>query len=132
MSPAVRAGFLTVLAGTVFGFLILGVGGRLAMHAIARLTGGTGGFTLGGTATVLFLGTASGAGAGLVLFTARLFLRRWPPLPTIVFWAAVLAYTLPKLDLRDPLELGLFLPVAILFGVLLQYMTSQIPLRRQL
>lgn len=124
MSPTIRAGLLTVLAGAALGLLILGGGGRLAMHAIARLGGGT--------STVLFLGTASGAGAGLVLFVARLFLKRWPPLPTIVFWAAILAYTLPKLDLRDPLELGLFLPVAILFGVLLQTLSSQMSPPRQL
>lgn len=47
--PAInRAGFLTILAGALLGTFILGVGGRLAMHAIVRIGGGTGGFTLGG------------------------------------------------------------------------------------
>jgi hypothetical protein len=47
-------------------------------------------------------------------------LARWPPLPSALFWAAVLAGTLADLDLRDPLELALFVPVGVAFGVLLQ------------
>lgn len=120
MSPTLRAGILTVLAGALIGFFILGIGGRLAMHAIVRIGGGTGAFTPGGTATVIGLGAAAGAVAGLILFAARALLARWPPLPSLLFWTAVLAGTLADLDLRDPLELGLFVPVGIAFGVLLQ------------
>jgi hypothetical protein len=120
MNPKIRAGILTILAGALTGFFILGVGGRLAMHAIARISAGTGAFTLGGTATVIFLGAAAGAAAGLLLFVARTLFSRWPPAPGVLFWAAVLAGTLMDLDLRDPLELALFVPVGVAFGALLQ------------
>ncbi len=120
MSPTVRAGLLTVLAGALIGFVILGIGGRLAMHAIARISRGTGAFTPGGTASVIGLGAVAGAVAGLILFAARTLLWRWPPLPALLFWAAIFAGTLVHLDLRDPLELALFLPVGVAFGALLQ------------
>lgn len=120
MSPMIRAGLLTVLLGALIGFFILGIGGRLAMHAIVRIGGGSGAFTLGGTATVIGLGAAAGAVAGMILFAVRTLLGRWPPLPSLLFWTAVLAGTLADLDLRDSLELVLFVPVGVAFGALLQ------------
>ncbi|MGQ0383716.1 MAG: hypothetical protein ACT4UP_03390 [Gammaproteobacteria bacterium] len=120
MNPKLRAGLLTVLAGALIGFFVLGVGGRLAMHAIARIATGSGAFTLGGTSTVIGLGAAAGALAGLLLFAARTLFARWSPVPALLFWAAVLAGTLAELDLRDPLELALFVPIGVAFGALLQ------------
>ncbi|MGQ0430565.1 MAG: hypothetical protein ACT4UQ_11595, partial [Gammaproteobacteria bacterium] len=116
MNPQLRAGFLTIVTGALIGFFILGIGGRLAMHTIARIATGTGAFTLGGTATVVGLGAAAGALAGLLLFVARTLFSRWAPVPSVLFWAAVLAGTLMNLDLRDPLELALFVPVGVAFG----------------
>ena len=117
MPPLVRAALLSIVAGAVLGFLILGIGGRLSMHAIVRIGGGAGAFTLGGTATVVGLGTAAGAVAGLVLFLVRTLFSRWPAVPPLLFWAVILAGTLWRLDLRDPLELLLFVPLSVAFGL---------------
>lgn len=120
MAPAIRAGLLTILAGTVAGFLILGVGGRLGMHAIALSVAGHGSFTLGGTASVLAFGAIAGAAAGFLLFLARATLGRWPPLPSIVFWGAACAWIFARFDANEPLELVLILPLALAFGIVLQ------------
>ncbi len=113
----------TILLGLALGALILGVGGRVAMHLIARITTGTGGFTLGGTVTVIFLGAVSGAAGGLILVTARALFRRWPPTTTIVYWSALVALTLRGLRPLDELRLLLFLPLVFGFGAVLQWQT---------
>jgi hypothetical protein len=79
LHPIVRL----LLVGTVLGTVILGVGGRLAMSAIAWNTTGASRYSFGGTMTVVVLGAVSGvAGAGMALLSAwvsRRFLsgRRW-------------------------------------------------------
>jgi hypothetical protein len=118
-----RAALFTCLTGAAVGLLLLGGGGRLAMHAIARMTGGSGDFTLDGTVFVLLLGAVSGAAGGLLLFLSRLLLHRWPPLPTLAFWGGLVALTLRGLNPIDSLRLALFLPVVLLFGLALQGMT---------
>ena len=123
MTSLTRAGVLTCLAGAALGLLVLGGGGRAAMHAIARINTGSGGFTLGGTATVVLLGALSGAAGGLLLFLARLLLHRWPPLPTLAFWGGLVALTLRGLSPVDSLRLALFLPPVVVFGTLLQGVT---------
>jgi hypothetical protein len=92
------------------GVLVLGVGGRVAMRLVAEATTGAGGFSLGGTLTVVFLGLVSGAAGGLILLAARTLLRRWPPAPSLAFWF-------------DNLRLILVLPLVAVFGGLLQWRT---------
>ncbi len=65
-----------VLAGTVAGGAVLGVGGRLAMAALPLLTGARPRFSWGGSFEVLLLGTGYGALGGIVLAALR-----WVPLP---------------------------------------------------
>jgi hypothetical protein len=83
-APVLRA----VAAGAVAGFIAGGVGSRLVMYAIRLLndnrTGATtdssgtvGEFSVGGTVSLLVLGTLAGILAGLVY----LGLRRWLPAP---------------------------------------------------
>ena len=123
MTSKTRAGILTCLTGAGLGLLVLGGGGRAAMHAIARITTGTGDFTLGGTVTVVFLGAVSGAVGGVLLFLSRLLFHQWPPLPTVAFWGGLAALTLRGLRPIDPLRLALFLPVVVAFGLVLQGVT---------
>jgi hypothetical protein len=118
-----RAAVLTCLTGAAVGLLLLGGGSRLAMHAIARMTAGGGNFSVGGTVTVVLLGAVSGATGGLLLFLSRLLLHRWPPLPTLAYWAGLIALTLRGLSPIDSLRLALFLPVVLLFGLALQGVT---------
>ena len=120
LRPALR----TVAWGAGLGVLILGGGSRLAMHAVSVINTGTGGFTLGGTFTVVFLGLASGVLGGVILVAVRALVRgRWTPATTVLFWIAILAITLRGLSPVDGQRLALFLPVIVLFGVLLQWKT---------
>ena len=58
-----------LLLGGWLGLLVLGIGGRLVMRAIALATGAPPAFNLGGTLTVVGSGIAAGV-AGAVLYTA--------------------------------------------------------------
>jgi hypothetical protein len=118
-----RPSLSTLLWGMGLGALILGVGGRISMRLISEATTGTGGFTLGGTMTVIFMGIASGALGALILLAARAQLRRWSPAPSLLYWAALLAISLRGLRPVDQLRAILFLPLIAAFGALLQWRT---------
>lgn len=123
LTPRQRASGLTLGWGLALGLVVLGVGGRLAMWIIAEETTGTSGFTLGGTATVLFLGLLSGGLAAIILLVARHYFWRRRPVTTILFWLALGLLTWRGLRPVDDLRLMTFLPVMALFGVLLQATT---------
>lgn len=93
------------------------------MRFIAERTTGTSGFTLGGTATVVFLGLASGALGSLILALARHFLWRWRALTTVVFWLALAFLTMRGLRPVDPVRVVAFVPLVALFGIFLQART---------
>ena len=118
-----RPSLSTLLWGMGLGALILGVGGRISMRLISEASTGTGGFTLGGTMTVIFMGVACGALGALILLAARAFLRRWSPAPSLLYWAALLAISLRGLRPVDQLRAILFLPLVAAFGALLQWKT---------
>ncbi len=122
-TPRARAILTTLLWGVGLGTVVLGAGGRVAMWIVAERTTGTSGFTVGGTATVVFLGLLSGAAGALILALARALLWRWRPMTTVVFWAALAFLTLRGLRPVDELRLLLFLPPVALFGLLLQWRT---------
>lgn len=113
----------TILTGAGLGFVILGLGGRIAMHAIAVMTIGRGSFTPGGSLTVVFLGALSGAGAGLILATARALLARWFLATTLVYWLLLTGLVLRGLRPLDELRLLWFAPLSLVFGILLQWLT---------
>jgi hypothetical protein len=113
----------TLLVAAGLGAVVLGGGGRIAMHVIARETTGSGSFTLGGTLTVVLLGVASGLLGGLILMAARRFFHRWSPIPSILYWGLLLGLTLRGIKPVDELRLAVFLPVVVVFGVGLQWMT---------
>ena len=120
-----RAGLGTILWGMGLGAVVLGMGGRVAMRVVAEATTGSGGFSIGGTLTVVFLGLAGGALGALILLVARTLLRRWPPAPSLLYWSLLLAITLRGLRPVDQLRLLLFLPLVAVFGILLQWRTWQ-------
>ena len=114
--------------GAGAGLLVLGVGGRVAMRLIALRDGTPPAATVGGTATVLALGVASGvAGAALLLLSdaaARRIARRRPGARDRVrrglFAALLLLVTLRGLRGSPPVGVPAFLPLVALFGVLLE------------
>jgi hypothetical protein len=69
----------TLLAGTLIGLVILGVGGRIVMAIITMNAGGTPRFTPGGTLTVVMLGAASGLAGGLFAIVSRYVTMRLVP-----------------------------------------------------
>jgi hypothetical protein len=126
------------LVGIALGLAILGVGGRIAMRVIAHATHAAPSFSIGGTMTVVLMGAVSGAAGGVIYAVlARLLPRR------ALIRGAVFALILALLTLRGtspstPLSLGLFLPLSLLYGALLDYLhrrrfaAATLPLASQL
>lgn len=120
-----------ILLGSVVGTVILGVGGRVAMRVFAIATNVPGGFSLGGSTTVIFLGAVSGAAGGLLLVLSRRLLptrRFWR---TTLFWGLCLAIALRGLQPVDTLRLAVFLPVIALFAAALQVVWCRVYLPRR-
>ena len=123
LGPRARAALSTLLWGAVIGVVVLGVGGRIAMRVIAESSTGSGSFSLGGTLTVMAMGTLSGVAGAAFLLAARTAVRRWPPLPTLCFHALLVLVALRGLRPLDPQRLLLFVPLVTAFGALLQWRT---------
>ena len=111
--------------GAVLGLLLLGVGGRFAMRVIALLAGQTPGFSLGGTAPVIFLGTVWG-GVGALVFVGLRFLTRRRVVRATLFWAFLVLMTLRGLRPIDVQRLAVFLPLVLLYGVALQVLWCRV------
>ena len=60
MRPDRRDWLVGLFAATVLGLILPGVGGRIGMRVIAVASGQATGFSLGGSATVVFLGASAG------------------------------------------------------------------------
>lgn len=70
-----RSDLDVVLAATIAGIVVLGVGGRLAMAGLALANRSRTGFSWGGSLEVVLLGTFYGAIGGVLLAVLR---RVWP------------------------------------------------------
>ena len=101
------------LLGAAVGAILLGVGGRVAMRIVAWEGGPVNPWTLGGTLTVIGLGTMNGALGGVIRTVAWRWLpAAWPRwAATTLFAAACLALALRGLRPLDSLRLALFLPL---------------------
>ncbi len=110
-----RAGTLGLLLGTI----VLGIGGRLAMRGIALAQGITPGFSMGGTATVVFLGAVSGLAGGLIFAGTRALVPNNRMVRGVLFWAILVLITLRGLQPLDVPRLAFFLPLVIGYGSLL-------------
>lgn len=113
-----------LVAGALGGLVILGVGGRIAMRLIGLHTGQPGGWTAGGTMTVIFMGVVSGVGGGAIRAAASAWLPRRLPesVGTAVFAIACLFLTLRGLDPVDVTRLVFFLPLTIAYVVAFEMM----------
>jgi hypothetical protein len=65
-----------LIRGTLLGFVILGIGGRLLMRVIAHMEGRAPVFTPEGTVAVVFYGTVAGAFSGLIYHLLRRFVHK--------------------------------------------------------
>jgi len=93
--PSWRRGVRSTLAGLACGTLILSVGGRVLMRGIALASGGSGGFSLGGSLEVVAVGALYGALGGLLLLAFPLRLGRWRPALHAAILFVVVALTSP-------------------------------------
>ena len=110
-----RAWYFGPLVGAAIGLATLGVGGRIAMRAIAMVQGTPGGFSLGGTMTVVLLGAANGALGGVIRAITGIRGRVPHALRFMLFAAACLALGLRGLKPLDADKLLLFMPVIVLY-----------------
>ena len=111
-----------LVAGALSGLVILGIGGRVAMRLIALHNGQPGGWTVGGTMTVIFLGVVSGVGGGAIRAVASAWIPRRLPdsAGTAVFAIACLLLTLRGLNPVDVPRLLYFLPLTIAYVVVFE------------
>lgn len=108
-----------LLLGAAVGFVVLGVGGRVAMRAIAVASGALPSFTVGGTATVAFLGVLSGAGGGLLYTLLHRLIPRPRLMRTSLFAIALVLLTLRGLRPIQPHALEWFMPLALGYGAII-------------
>lgn len=107
-----------LLLGAGVGLVVLGVGGRVAMRAIALANSSPPGFSLGGTGTVVFLGAASGVGGGLLYSLLYWIIPRPRLLRSALFGLALVLLTLRGLRPIQPLALEWFVPLALAYGAI--------------
>jgi hypothetical protein len=108
-----------LLLGAGVGLVVLGVGGRVAMRAIALANNSPPGFSLGGTGTVVFLGAASGVGGGLLYSLLYWIIPRPRLLRSALFGLALVLLTLRGLRPIQPLALEWFVPLALAYGAII-------------
>jgi hypothetical protein len=114
-----RDALTVALLGIAIGTVVLGVGGRISMRAIAHVQGMTPGWSLGGTATVVFLGAVWGLAGALWFGVLRRAVPRHRIVRAALFWTGIVAATLLALSPVTPARLALFMPLVIVYGVAL-------------
>jgi hypothetical protein len=116
--PVAEPWLFGLLLGAGVGLVVLGVGGRIAMRAIALANNAPPGFSIGGTATVVFLGVVSGGGGGLLYALLCRLIPRRRILRSAVFGVALVLLTLRGLRPIQPLALEWFMPLALGYGAI--------------
>lgn len=112
-----RSLFTALLVGTVTGALLLGVGGRFVMRALAVASGTPSGFSIGGTFSVILSGAIAGVVGGLLLFAAAQFVPALLRFRGLVF--GLLCYLIAIPGFRPPqvFVFALFAPTFLGYGV---------------
>ena len=109
------------LLGIALGLPIFGIGGRVAMRAIAHATNVAPAFSLGGTMTVVFLGAVTGAAGGLIYAVVARLLPNRAVVRSVIFGVVLVLLTLRGLDPANSLSVSLFMPLTLLYGALMDY-----------
>lgn len=117
-----RLGFRSWLEGIALGAAVglftLGVGGRVAMRVIGLQERSAAAFTVQGTITVVLLGIVSGIAGGVVQVLLLRFLPHAHWVRRALYAAFLLLITLRGLRPANALSLSLFLPLVLVYGVL--------------
>ena len=103
-----------LIRGALLGLIILGIGGRLIMRAIAHMEGRTPVFTPEGSLAVIFYGTVAGALSGLIYYLLRRFVRK-PWIRTAAFIAVCELISWRGVSGLLPLPQAMFMTLALVF-----------------
>ena len=104
------------LLGALLGLPILGVGGRLAMHAIALTSDAQRVVSVEGTITVLLAGALAGLAGGMIYALLDRVLPQRRFARGVLFLVVLVLLTLRGLRPVTSLSLALFMPLALLYG----------------
>ena len=108
-----------ILMGALLGFVILGVGSRLGMTAIAIAENVAPSFTVGGSLTVVGLGTLTGAVVAVLFLASRAAFPHHRVARTLLFWGLIAAFVWRGLNPVTALKVVVFAPLFLLHGGLL-------------
>ena len=117
--PSRRDWVAAIVAGTLIGLVIFGVGSRIGMRVIALDSGQLGSFSFEGSLTVVLLGGCAGAAAGAIFALSRALFpsRAWAR--HLLFWGATSALMLRGLNPVTWFRVAVFMPLLAVHGVLL-------------
>jgi hypothetical protein len=107
------------MVGALLGFVVLGVGSRLGMTAIAIAENVAPSFTFGGSFTVVALGTLTGAVVGVLFLASRTAFPQHRAARTLLFWGLVAAFVWRGLNPVTALKVAVFAPLFLLLGGIL-------------
>jgi len=107
----------SLIRATLLGFLILGIGSRLLMRVVALMQGTPPAWTFEGTLTVVFLGTVSGLGAGIIYQLLRRFVDK-ASVRTAAFIAICGLISWRGVHGVPPVQQAMFMALAVVYLIL--------------
>ena len=107
----------SLIRATLLGFLLLGFGSRLLMRVVALMQGTSGSWTFEGTMTVVFLGTVSGLGAGVIYYLLGRFVGK-PWVRTAAFITICGLISWRGVHGVPPVQQAMFMALAVVYLIL--------------
>jgi hypothetical protein len=122
--------FFALLVGAAAGFVVLGIGGRIAMRAIAIASNAPPSFTLDGTFTVILLGLLTGVGGGLLYAVLHRLIPQRRMLRSALYGFVIVLLTLRGLRPIQPFALEWFMPLTLSYGIVVDMLFTRWASRR--
>jgi hypothetical protein len=114
----------SALMGALVGLPILGVGGRILMRVIAHWEGRVPAFSVGGTITVLFMGTMAGVAGGAVHGILRRLINSMPA-RNILFAIVCTAFTWRAVNALLPRPRLMFVALTFAYIIVMELITAR-------